>query len=546
MSFEKKLQSLRKRAGLSQEELANELGVSRQAVSKWESGISYPEMDKLILMTKLFKCSLDDLVNDEKKNIDANNKINKTQAYIDSLLDFINKSISMFTSMKASAILKWFIEMGVLILVLLVVSMCFCGISDALFVFMFRGILNPLYWFFMYVVITIVVALDFIIVFQFYKIRYLDYYDKLVLQYEEKENSSTASNTISNASEEKVEKEKADSKKRERIIIRDPEHKPLAFLSSISKIILLMYKCVLRFITVPFLFLFVFLVFGIVISIYLVTYNDIFIGVSIVFAAAILVNLLFIRTLSDDLFKSPYPVKLMSILFIVSLFIGGIGLGTFVISLKDIEFKEADTLVRVNEEFEYSDKLYLNFLGSTYGRMTFETDDTINNVVVNSSYDSREFKYEFSNPAGDKNYLLLTRMFVEDFSTKQVLDEFLHNLKNDLVLSYGSYGEPPFIRIRANEKNIKKLISNISERNSIYVKEKSVHATTYYTVYSVEIDNDDAKVCYVDDYYKKCLKIKDATNDRGFTYNFKDGDLIYDRLKYVCYTEDDGYTCDYR
>ena len=43
--------------------VTEELGVSRQAVSKWESGTTYPEMDKLILMTRLFKCTLDDLVN---------------------------------------------------------------------------------------------------------------------------------------------------------------------------------------------------------------------------------------------------------------------------------------------------------------------------------------------------------------------------------------------------------------------------------------------------------------------------------------------------
>ena len=48
MKFDEKLQKLRKASGMSQEVLADKLGVSRQAVSKWESGSSYPEMDKLI------------------------------------------------------------------------------------------------------------------------------------------------------------------------------------------------------------------------------------------------------------------------------------------------------------------------------------------------------------------------------------------------------------------------------------------------------------------------------------------------------------------
>ena len=60
MKFEEKLQKLRKASGFSQEVLADKLGVSRQAVSKWESGASYPEMDKLIQMSKLFECTLDE------------------------------------------------------------------------------------------------------------------------------------------------------------------------------------------------------------------------------------------------------------------------------------------------------------------------------------------------------------------------------------------------------------------------------------------------------------------------------------------------------
>ncbi len=60
MNFSEKLQKLRKEQNLSQEELANMLDVSRQSVSKWESGTTYPEMDKLLAMCKIFHCTLED------------------------------------------------------------------------------------------------------------------------------------------------------------------------------------------------------------------------------------------------------------------------------------------------------------------------------------------------------------------------------------------------------------------------------------------------------------------------------------------------------
>ena len=62
MIFSDNLQMMRKNVGMTQEELAERLEVSRQAVSKWESGQSYPEMDKLIRMTEMFGCTLDELV----------------------------------------------------------------------------------------------------------------------------------------------------------------------------------------------------------------------------------------------------------------------------------------------------------------------------------------------------------------------------------------------------------------------------------------------------------------------------------------------------
>ena len=65
MEFGNKLYELRKKKGLSQEELASRLEVTRQTVSKWELGDSTPDLDKLVLLAELFEISLDELVLDK-------------------------------------------------------------------------------------------------------------------------------------------------------------------------------------------------------------------------------------------------------------------------------------------------------------------------------------------------------------------------------------------------------------------------------------------------------------------------------------------------
>ena len=65
MSFAENLKQLRKVKQLSQEELAEILDVSRQAVSKWEQGIGYPEVEKLLLLSSKLSVSLDSLMETE-------------------------------------------------------------------------------------------------------------------------------------------------------------------------------------------------------------------------------------------------------------------------------------------------------------------------------------------------------------------------------------------------------------------------------------------------------------------------------------------------
>lgn len=65
MTLSEKLYTLRRKSGLSQEQLAEQLQVSRQAISKWETGRAIPESDKLLAISRCFGVSLDYLLKDD-------------------------------------------------------------------------------------------------------------------------------------------------------------------------------------------------------------------------------------------------------------------------------------------------------------------------------------------------------------------------------------------------------------------------------------------------------------------------------------------------
>lgn len=66
MNFCEKLQQLRKQKGLTQEQLAEKMFVSRTAISKWESGKGYPNLDSLKYLSEIFSVSIDDLLSGEE------------------------------------------------------------------------------------------------------------------------------------------------------------------------------------------------------------------------------------------------------------------------------------------------------------------------------------------------------------------------------------------------------------------------------------------------------------------------------------------------
>ena len=121
MNLGENLKKIRKDNNLSQEQLAETLGVSRQSVSKWESNQAYPEMDKVIQIASMFNLNIDDLLNQDIREITSEKQskiaINK---YIDDFLSFITKTIDMFSSMKFKDKCKCLIEQCVILFLLII------------------------------------------------------------------------------------------------------------------------------------------------------------------------------------------------------------------------------------------------------------------------------------------------------------------------------------------------------------------------------------------------------------------------------------------
>ena len=96
MEFHEKLQELRKSRGLTQEELAEALFVSRTAISKWESGRGYPSIDSLKEISSYFSVSIDDLLSGEQLIFVAEKE---NQSNLNSVCDLLLGFVDLFSLM---------------------------------------------------------------------------------------------------------------------------------------------------------------------------------------------------------------------------------------------------------------------------------------------------------------------------------------------------------------------------------------------------------------------------------------------------------------
>ena len=97
MEFNEKLQELRKQKGFTQEELAEVLFVSRTAISKWESGRGYPNIDSLKAIAKFFGVTIDQLLSGDELLTIAEEDTKRKEKYLrDLVFGLLDCSVAMF------------------------------------------------------------------------------------------------------------------------------------------------------------------------------------------------------------------------------------------------------------------------------------------------------------------------------------------------------------------------------------------------------------------------------------------------------------------
>ena len=343
--FSENLKKIRKDNNLSQEQLADELGVSRQAISKWESSVAYPEMDKIITLCEKFNLNIDDLLHKDIREIkgeeESKRNLNK---YVDDFLNFITNTINMFSNMSFKSKCKCLFEQIIIGTILLIVCLIIGTVGQDLLSGIFGLIPNKVYFVlhsilhFIYGIFAIMSSV--VIMVHIFKTRYLDYYEKIKKDVTKEKNEG---NKTLNQEEKTDNKNKVCFKNNEnKIIIRDPKHSEYKFINGLFKGIVGTIKfftlCFSSILFVSLISLFCFFV----LSFLIVKTGLVFVGLLLVILSLAIINIVLILLLLNFAFNRKNDKKKMIWSFVISLIMIGVGSGLILVGTLNFEYIKND------------------------------------------------------------------------------------------------------------------------------------------------------------------------------------------------------------
>lgn len=475
MKFCDKLANKRKENNLSQEQLADRLGISRQAVSKWESGSSMPDMSKILELCKILNCNLEDLVDDGvSSNRDVINSKIDTNDWFKEFLDFITRTVNMFWSMTLGEKVKCICEMLFILLVLFIIW----GVAGTIISSIFYHILSILPNV-VYNVITGTCSIIYglfgfiagvVIIIHIFKVRYLDYFITIE---DDNANDKTMELPIDNQSKKDDSKIKFIDKKKNKIIIRDPKHSTYSFFEVLGRILIWGFKFIAILIAIPCIFSFIGLCFGETFAIFLIKNGIFFLGITILVLGCIFVNYLVLRAIYNFIFNLKFNLKIFFIAFMVGLSLVGIGSGvafcnylTFdkvTITNDDIKY---DT---ENLEIKMEDNLVLSFLRDD--GVEIDYDDSLDNIKLDVTYckdngniNVYNYKEEYYDEELDEwayyaRYNIDYNYDAEEYDFVDVVNYLIKQIKNRERV-YNDYQSISKIKITLSHSNMERIRNN--------------------------------------------------------------------------------------
>ena len=479
MNLGDNLKKIRKENNLSQEQLAEKLGVSRQSVSKWESNLAYPEMDKVLQLCNMFDLNIDELLNQNVKEVKKNkqSKVNINK-YIDSFLNFITKTIDMLSSMTFKNQIKCLIEQFVVVAFMFFASIILKYlIFDTIVIDLLQILPDSIY----YTVFAIIkdlflvayIILCIILFLHIFKIRYLDYYefsfkedeednknekDALILE-EEKINENKQEEIQKDIEEIKEKHKKFFVKKREKIIIRDPKHSEYKFISGLFKCLLLCVKAFVLFIELFILIGLIMLVVLLTLSFVIIKSGLLFVGIFISLLSLIIITIEVVLIISNFILDKKTNKNKLALYILVPFLTLPIGIGLSIMSIKDFNIvSEYDGKYIVKDEVTYkmaNDLLISSDIYYLEDEITYIESDNKDVKIVFEHLPFCQIKLtKNKNMITYKNYCYNDASIIDGY-------KYIINLINNKVLLNPDYKLHTYVY--STKENIEKLKSNMEE-----------------------------------------------------------------------------------
>lgn len=432
MKFCDKLPKIRKDNNLSQEQLADRLGISRQAISKWEAGLSYPDMEKMIELCKILNCKLEDLLDDGTIGNNVNIQKKNLNDYFQDFLKYITKIYNMFLAMSIKEKTKCITEMFFITLFIFIIEHIIYSfiknIGIDIFSFFPFEFFNFILIIFGALIKTAIFVIGFVVILHLFNIRYLNYY--LTVEDE---------NIKKKTFEPAIEEIKNSTPIKEKIIIRDPKDSSFNFFNLLTKITILTFKIFSVFMFIPITFSFIFLIGLSALSFCYLSYTSLFLYSAGITIGCALICLIIMYFVYNFIFNKNIKFKMVFIVFISSLLLVGINSGLFAGKILQFNYiPNNDDLKIYTKVSEIDIQKNTHFINYDINYI-IDNNLTTAKLEVSSIVNYKNFKVKHHNYFNDNNKIFdAIYIDINEYSFKNILNLVLNDFKNNQFRNYSS------------------------------------------------------------------------------------------------------------